>query len=57
MQMTIVMNSGQRGYVPNIFLKPMEFSIKFDIVKSGGSTDYIEGLQVIISPKVLHFFL
>ena len=45
----IVVNSGQRGYIPNIFLRQMEFSKKFDIVKSGGSTDYIERLKVIIS--------
>ena len=28
-------------------LRPMEFSIKFDTVKSGWSIIYIKGLQVI----------
>ena len=30
----------------------MEFSIKFDTVKSGWSIVYIEGLQVIISKNI-----
>ena len=32
-------------------LRPMGYSIKFETVKSGWSIVYIEGLQVIISPK------
>ena len=33
-------------------LRPMEFSIKFDIVKSGWSIIYIEGLHVMISKNI-----
>ena len=35
----------------------MEFSIKFDTVKSGWSIVYTEGSQVIISPKTYFFSL
>ena len=35
----------------------MEFSIKFDSVKSGWSIVYIEGLQDTILKKILYFFL
>ena len=38
-------------------LGPMKFSIKFDTAKSGWSIVYIEGSQVIISKKILSFFL
>ena len=48
----------------NVFMKkwltllgPIEFSIKFDTVKSGCSIIYIEGSQVIISKKILYFFI
>ena len=33
------------------FLRPMEFTIKFDTVKSEWSIVYIEGSRVIISKK------
>ena len=35
---------------------PMEFPIEFDTVKSGWSIVYIEGSQVIISPKKYMYF-
>ena len=35
----------------------MEFSIKFDTVKSGWSSVYIEGSQVIISTKIVFLSL
>ena len=38
-------------------LRAMEVSIKFDTVKSGWSIVYTEGSRVIISKKMLYFFL
>ena len=38
-------------------LRPMEFSINFDTVKSGWSIVYIEGLQVIIFTLKIDFVL
>ena len=35
----------------------MEFSIKFDIVKSGCSIVYIEGIQVIFPKNIIFFSL
>ena len=35
---------------------PMEFPMKCNTVKSGRSIVYIEGSQVIIKKKTLHFF-
>ena len=37
--------------------RPVEFSIKLHTIKSGWSIVYIEGSQVIISKKILYFFL
>ena len=42
---------GECGLGKSSLLKPMEFSIKFDTVKSGWSIIYIEVSQVIISKK------
>ena len=41
---------GSNKYVTTLF-RLMDFSIKFDTVKSGWSIVYIEGSQVIISKK------
>ena len=38
-------------------IRPIFFHVKFDRVKLGWSIVYIEGLQVIVSKKVLFFFL
>ena len=49
--LNLILNFSNNSLLFLTLLRPMEFSIKFDTVKSGGSFVYIEGLQAIMSKK------
>ena len=52
-----VQGSDQAAHVGLILCRPLDCSIKFDTVKSGWFIVYTEGSFVIISKKILNFFL